>query len=148
MKYLKESKNNFYLFNCEYTFLEISFKQLLNLTPSLTIAEKNIKTASFVFNDVHQIHHIFYISFFPLLGWPRLWTSSVWPTWKGWPPLIVIRYYSVWRANQELVRIHNDAAHKELVKIYNRLTSWKISSSNHIIFSTNCLVYFTCKKRR
>ena len=38
---------------------------------------------------------------------------------------IVIRYNSVWRANQELVTIHNEAAHKELVKIYNRLTSRK-----------------------
>ena len=43
------------------------------------------------------------------------------------PPLsiIVIRYNSVWRANQELVGIHNDAAHKELVEIDNRLTSQK-----------------------
>ena len=28
---------------------------------------------------------------------------------------IVIRYNSVWRANQEQVGIHNDAAHEELV---------------------------------
>ena len=30
---------------------------------------------------------------------------------------IVIRCNSVWRANQELVRIHKDAAHKELVEL-------------------------------
>ena len=30
-------------------------------------------------------------------------------------PVIVTRYNSVCRANQELVRIHNDAAHEELV---------------------------------
>ena len=34
---------------------------------------------------------------------------------------IVIRCNGVWRANQELVRTHNDAAHEELVKI-----SWKL----------------------
>ena len=31
---------------------------------------------------------------------------------------IVIRCNGVWRANQELVGIHNDAAHEELVEIY------------------------------
>ena len=38
---------------------------------------------------------------------------------------IMIRYSSVGRANQELVRIHNDAAHEELVEIHNWLTSRK-----------------------
>ena len=37
---------------------------------------------------------------------------------------IVIRYNSVWRANQ-LVGIHNVAAHKELFEIYNQPTSRK-----------------------
>ena len=32
---------------------------------------------------------------------------------------------SVWRATQELVRIHNEAAHEELVEIYNRPASRK-----------------------
>ena len=40
--------------------------------------------------------------------------------------VVVIRCNGVWRANQELVGIHNDAAHEELVKIYNWLTSRKI----------------------
>ena len=31
---------------------------------------------------------------------------------------IVIRCNGVWKANQELVGIHNDAAHKELVKLH------------------------------
>ena len=48
---------------------------------------------------------------------------------KWFKQLIVIRYNSVWRANQELVRIHNDAAHEELVKIYNWQMSWKIKHS-------------------
>ena len=39
--------------------------------------------------------------------------------------IIVIRYNSVWRANQELVGIHNNAAHEELVEIYNQQTSRK-----------------------
>ena len=38
---------------------------------------------------------------------------------------IVIRCNGVWWVNQELVGIHNDATHEELVKIYNRLTSQK-----------------------
>ena len=38
---------------------------------------------------------------------------------------ILIRYNSFWLANQELVGIHNDAAHEELVEIYNWLTSRK-----------------------
>ena len=33
-------------------------------------------------------------------------------------PVIVIRYNSVWQANQELAGIHNDAAQEELVKIF------------------------------
>ena len=48
------------------------------------------------------------------------------PKWKASIKnfIMVIRYNSV-RANQELVGIHNDAAHEELVKIYNRPTSRK-----------------------
>ena len=34
--------------------------------------------------------------------------------------IIVIRYNSVWRANQELVGIQNDAAHEELVEPTNK----------------------------
>ena len=41
--------------------------------------------------------------------------------------IIMIRYNSVWQANQELVGIHNDAAHKELVEIYNQLKSRKVN---------------------
>ena len=44
---------------------------------------------------------------------------------KWFKQLIVIRYNSVWWANQELVGIHNNTAHEELVEIYNRQTSWK-----------------------
>ena len=39
---------------------------------------------------------------------------------------IEIRSNSVWQTNQELVRIHNVAAHEELFKIYNWLTSRKV----------------------
>ena len=33
---------------------------------------------------------MFYISFFPLLGFPCLWTSSVRPTRKGWLPFMFV----------------------------------------------------------
>ena len=49
--------------------------------------------------------------------------------------LIMIRYNSVYRANQKLVGIHNDTAHEELVKIYNRLTSWKSLLSTCVLLT-------------
>ena len=36
-----------------------------------------------------------------------------------------VQKYHVWRANPELVGIHNNKAHEELVEIYNRQTSQK-----------------------
>ena len=48
----------------------------------------------------------------------RLMICIEWETMFGMHACIAIRYNSVWRANQELVGIHNDAAHEELVEIY------------------------------
>ena len=50
--------------------------------------------------------------------------------------IIAIRCNSVWRANQELVGIHNGAAHEELVKIYNRLTSWNPGSKMILVIKS------------
>ena len=44
----------------------------------------------------------------------------------------MIRYNSDWRANKELVGIHNDAAHQELVEIYN-----KKEASLYVVYATN-----------
>ena len=40
---------------------------------------------------------------------------------------IVIICNGLWWANQELVGIHNDAAHEELVEIFNRLQVGKVN---------------------
>ena len=41
---------------------------------------------------------------------------------------IMIRYNSVWRANQELVGIQNDAAQKEQVKSYKENSASKVKA--------------------
>ena len=42
---------------------------------------------------------------------------------------IVSKIYQCMKTTQELIRIHNDLAHKELVEIYNRLTKVGIITS-------------------
>ena len=49
---------------------------------------------------------------------------------------IMIRYNSVWRANQELVGIQNDTAHKEQVKSYKENSASKVFSVKALICRT------------